>query len=54
MSTDKAINNAIASVKMEGFQLDNECIDWCKKLLENEINIDQYINLIKEKAGVNI
>lgn len=29
MSADKAIENAVASVKMEGYQIDNECVQWC-------------------------
>jgi hypothetical protein len=52
MLTDKAIESAVASVKMEGYQLDNECIQWCKKLLENEITMDQYIAFVKQKTGV--
>ena len=52
MSTDKIIENAVASVRMEGYQLDNECIQWCKKLLEKEIDMEQYIALIKQKLGV--
>ena len=52
MSIDKAIENAIASVKMEGYQIDNECVQWCKKLLQKEINMDQYIALVKQKSGV--
>ena len=52
LSIDKAIENAIASVKMEGYQIDNECVVWCKKLLEKEINMEQYIALIKQKTGV--
>ena len=52
MSNDKAIENAIASVRMDGYQIDNECVQWCKKLLENEINMEQYIALLKKKTGV--
>ena len=52
MSIDKAVENAVASVKMEGYQIDNECVGWCKKLLEKEINMEQYIALIKQKTGV--
>ena len=52
MSIDKAIENAIASVKMEGYQIDNECVQWCKKLLQKEINMEQYIALVKQKSGV--
>ena len=52
MSIDKAIENAVASVEMEGYQVDSECLQWCKKLLEKEISMEQYIALVKQKAGV--
>ena len=52
MSIDKAIENAVASVKMEGFQVDSECVQWFKKLLEKEISMEQYITLVKQKSGV--
>ncbi len=52
MSNDKAVENAVASVEMEGYQLDNECIELCKKLLKKEINMEQYISIIKQKSGV--
>jgi len=52
MSIDKAIENAVASVKMEGYQVDSECLQWCKKLLEKEISMEQYITFVKQKAGV--
>lgn len=50
MSIDQAINNAVASVEMEGYKIDNECILWCKKLLEKEINMEQYISLLRQKS----
>jgi len=49
---EKTINNAVASVKMEGYNIDEECIIWCKQLLNNEIDMKQYISLVKQKAGV--
>ena len=52
MSIDKAIENAAASVELEGYQVDSECLWWCKKLLEKEIGMEQYIALVKQKAGV--
>lgn len=52
MSIDKAIENAVTSVEMEGYQVDSECVRWCKKLLEKEINMEQYIALLKQKTGV--
>ena len=52
MPIDKAIENAVASVKMEGYQVDSECVQWCKQLLENKISMEQYITLVKQKSGV--
>ena len=52
MSIEKVIENAIASVEKEGYQIDSECIVWCKKLLNKEINMEQYIEVVKQKSGV--
>ena len=52
VSVDKAIKSAVASVTMEGYQIDNECVALCKKLLENEINMEEYIDFVKQKSGV--
>lgn len=49
---DKAIENAVASVEMEGYQIDEQSKEWCKKLLLNEITMEEYIELVKLKAGV--
>ena len=49
VSVDKAIENAVASVKMEGYTVDSECVQWCKQLLENKISMEQYIALVKQK-----
>lgn len=51
-SYDKAIENAVASVEMEGYQIDEQSKEWCKKLLLNEITMEEYIELVKLKAGV--
>lgn len=51
-SCDKAIENAVASVEMEGYQIDEQSKEWCKKLLLNEITMEEYIELVKLKAGV--
>lgn len=50
-SYDKAIENAVASVEMEGYQIDEQSKEWCKKLLLNEITMDEYIEFVKLKAG---
>lgn len=52
MSVEKAIETAVASVEMEGYQIDEQSRIWCKKLLNNEITFEQYFKLIKEKAEV--
>lgn len=51
-SYDKAIENAVTSVEMEGYQIDEQSKEWCKKLLLNEITMEEYIELVKLKAGV--
>lgn len=52
MSVDKAIENAVASVEMEGFSVDEQSKEWCKQLLNNEITMEQYISLLKQSVGV--
>lgn len=52
MSIDKAIENSAASVKMEGYQIDEQCKDWCRKLLQGELTMEEYIVLVKQRAGV--
>ena len=53
VSIDKAIENAVASVKMEGYQVNSDCIQWCEKLLKKEIDMDEYIAFSKQKSGVD-
>ena len=52
MSVDRAIETAIASVEMDGYQIDERSRIWCTKLLNHEITFEQYLELIKKKAGV--
>lgn len=52
MSIDKAIENSAASVEMEGYKIDEQCKDWCRKLLQGEITMEEYIVLVKQRAGV--
>lgn len=53
-SVDKAIANAAASVQMEGFHIDEQVKEWCRQLLFKQITKEEYINLLKEKAGVRV
>ncbi len=47
MTTDKAIKNALFSLSMEGYQVDNNSIQKCRKLLEGEITWEQYMEFVK-------
>ena len=47
MTVDKAINNAVASLKMEGYDIDDESIQHCKELLENKLTWKQYMEFVK-------
>lgn len=51
---EKAINNAAASIEMEGFSIDEQSKMLCRKLLLNEITMEQYIALVKQRAGVSV
>ena len=53
MSIDKALEFAVASVEMEGYKSDEQCLEWSKKALNGEISTEQYIQLVLQKAGVN-
>ena len=50
---EKSIRTATASLEMEGFTVDEKAKLWCKKLLNNEITMEDYISLVKSKAGVS-
>ena len=52
MSIDLAIENSAASVEMEGFIIDDQCKDLCRKLLQGDLTMDEYIAFVKRKAGV--
>lgn len=52
-SLDKSIKNAVASIEMEGFHIDEQSKTLCRKLLLKEITMDEYLNLLKQKVGVN-
>lgn len=49
----KAIENAEASINMEGLYVSDLCKELCEKLLRNEITFKEYINLITAGAFAN-
>jgi len=49
----KAINNATASLEMEGFVVLPEYKALCEKLLNKEITMAEYIATVKEMQGIS-
>ena len=54
MSIDKAINNATASLEMEGLYVSDELKALFIRKLNNEITMEEYIKLAMELKGVKI
>jgi len=50
MTIQKAIDNAEASINMEGYRIPDYCKELCKKLLNNEVTLEEYIKIITDKA----
>ena len=51
-SINRAIASAAASVEMEGFRVDDECKDWCRLVLLDQMSKEEYLNLLLKKEGV--
>lgn len=51
-SIENTIEDAAASVEMEGYHIDEQSKEWCRQLLRKEITMEEYIILVKKKAGV--
>ena len=47
-----AIDNAEVSLNMEGLSVNEQTKSLCKKLLAKEITMAEYIDFVKNKAGV--
>ena len=50
---EKIISNAAASIEMEGFYVDEECKEWCREYLRDEITMDEYMKRLLEKVGID-
>ena len=51
-SIKRSVENAAASVEMEGFCIDEQCKDWCRLVLMNQMSKEEYLCLLLKKAGV--
>ena len=49
----KAMENAEASINMEGLYVSDLCKELCKKLLNKEITLEEYIELVRVGAVAN-
>ncbi len=47
-----AISNAEASLNMEGLSVSEQTKSLCNKLLSQEITMAEYLDFVKQKAGV--
>ena len=52
-SINRALKNAVASVEMEGFHVDKDSTEWCRKVLNNEMTKAEYIARVLAKAGIS-
>ena len=54
VSTEQALRNAAASVKMEGFVLSDSLMKLCKDAMEGKISYEEYLSIVKKQAGVSV
>ena len=47
----KAMENAEASIKMEGLYVSESCKNLCEKLMRQEISFEDYLLLISEEVN---
>ena len=53
-SNKEAIENAVASIKMEGFTVSEQSKQWCEKYLNHEITFDEYLARALKQVGVSV
>jgi len=49
---NKSVENSAASVTMEGFTITNSDKELCQRLLNNEITMAQYLEIVLKEQGV--
>lgn len=45
-----SIRTATMSLEMEGLHVNDQCVEWCRRMLTGEITLDEYLALVIEKA----
>lgn len=51
ISTQEAINNALASLQMEGFEITDDTRELLRRYVEKEATVNELIEEIKNKYG---
>ena len=52
ITAERALNNAVASVEMEGFHVSEETKELCIQVLNGQMDFATYLALAKQRAGV--
>ena len=50
MTVERAMDIAAASLEMEGLHVDERCREWCKKVINGEITMEEYIELVEAET----
>ncbi len=51
-AVEQSIRAAAASLNMEGFEVDAQCVELCRLLLEGKLSMDEYLERVTpRKAG---
>ena len=54
LTNERIIRNATASFEIEGFTVEDKYKFLCNKLLNKEITMSQYIEIVKKQQGINV
>jgi len=54
ITAERALNNAVASVEMEGFHVSEETKELCIQVLNGQMDYATYLTLAKQRAGVAV
>jgi len=54
VTAERAVDNAVASVEMEGFHVSEEAKALCLQVLNGQMDKDTYIALAMRRAGVAV
>ena len=54
LTNERIIRNATASLEIEGFNGEDKYNFLCNKLLNKEITMSQYIEIVKKQQGINV